>query len=145
MIPSNFRIEILAIRTLLCALGTKGLTVLYYVHTHTSIQSLDNVSHHHLWFNIHLIWYSYKSILFNSFCFFLLRGNVSTVPNLKIFDNRLSYGSWDTQACRDVSITIFCSMVIIDLLCEVYTELISPPHYTAREWTTWQFSSCTGV
>ena len=25
MIPSNFRIEILEIRTLLCALGTKGL------------------------------------------------------------------------------------------------------------------------
>ena len=26
MIPSNFRIEILAIRALLCALGTKGLS-----------------------------------------------------------------------------------------------------------------------
>ena len=25
MIPSNFKIEILAIRTLLCAIGTKGL------------------------------------------------------------------------------------------------------------------------
>ena len=29
MIPSNFRIEILEIRTLLCALGTKGLNNIY--------------------------------------------------------------------------------------------------------------------
>ena len=30
MIPSNFRIEILAIRTLLCALGTKGLRLPFF-------------------------------------------------------------------------------------------------------------------
>ena len=32
MIPSNFRIKILAIRTLLCAIGTKGLIVSNTAH-----------------------------------------------------------------------------------------------------------------
>ena len=41
MIPSNFRIEILAIRTLLRLLGTKGLSILINIYNQSLTPNLE--------------------------------------------------------------------------------------------------------
>ena len=54
MIPSNFRNEILAIRTHLCALGTKGLLNLFYIVDDGEFPILLNLNK--ICLNMHFIW-----------------------------------------------------------------------------------------
>ena len=41
MIPSNFRIEILSIRSLLCTIGGKGLTLLLKMNVSQKVKSFN--------------------------------------------------------------------------------------------------------